>query len=63
MLGRFELLLKSWETLKFDVGSVVTMEAQREERGRRSATNVKQRLPASGKLVGAMYSRMANMAL
>ena len=42
------------------------MLAQREERGSKSATNVKERVPASGnelEIVSETYSRIAKMAV
>jgi hypothetical protein len=50
------------ERLKVESCLVVTIEAQREERGRRSATIVSATVPASGKVSASTYSRTAKTA-
>ena len=54
---------QSCETLKEELASVVIIDAQRDERGRRRATIVKARVPASGKSSGEAYSRTAKPAI
>ena len=50
------------ERLNVNSCEVVTIEAQSEESGRRSATIVKATVPASGKVLASTYSRIANTA-
>lgn len=46
-----------------DVSSSVTIPAQSEEMGSKSATDVRAILPASGNETGVTYSRMAKIAV